>query len=86
MNWFVYMILCHDGTLYTGISTDVARRFKEHAAQGKKCAKYLRGKSPLQLVFQRSVGSRADASKVEYQIKKLSKSQKDDLIRLSKAQ
>ena len=86
MNWFVYMILCHDGTLYTGISTDVARRFKEHAAQGKKCAKYLRGKSPLQLVFQQSVGSRADASKVEYQIKKLSKSQKDDLIRLSKAQ
>ena len=49
MNWSVYIILCTDNTLYTGISTDVSRRFHQHATQ--KGAKYFRGRCPKQLLF-----------------------------------
>jgi putative endonuclease len=76
--WYIYMIRCGDNSLYTGIATDVERRFEEH--QRDKGARYLRGRGPLQLVFQRAVGTRSQASKVEYQIKKLSKVRKETLI------
>ena len=49
--WFIYLIRCRDTTLYTGISTDVARRFVEHQHDKVKGSRYLRGKGPLQLVF-----------------------------------
>ena len=55
--------------------------FTEHQDQGKKCAKYLRGKAPLKCVFSHQVNSRAEALQIEHQIKKLSKSQKYALIR-----
>ena len=76
--WYIYMIRCGDNSLYTGIETDVERRFEEH--QRDKGARYLRGRGPLQLVFQRAVGTRSQASKDEYQIKKLSKVRKETLI------
>jgi putative endonuclease len=66
--------------LYTGITTDVQRRFAEHQAQGNKTAKYLRGKNPLSLVFSLQIGNRSAASKIEHQIKQLPKSQKELLI------
>lgn len=80
MNWFVYMIRCNDGSLYTGLSTDVERRFAEHQSQRGKCAKYLRGKAPLELVYQLQVATRSLASQLEIEIKQMSKQQKEQLI------
>lgn len=76
--WFIYLIRCNHGTLYTGITSDVARRFAEH--ESGKGAKYLRGKAPLELVFQQAIGSRSAALTAEAAIKKLSKADKEKLI------
>ncbi len=78
--WSVYLVRCSDGSLYTGIATDVSRRLAEHAQEKGKGAKYLRGKGPLRLVLVRSIGSRALALRVEMHIKRLSKPQKEELI------
>ncbi len=56
MNWSVYILRCGDGSLYTGVATDVARRFGEHQSQGPKAAKYVRGRTPLELGQQRETG------------------------------
>ncbi len=69
--WTVYIIRCGDGSLYTGIATDVERRFAEHVSQGPKTAKYLRGRLPLELVYRREIGTRSEASKEELRIKRL---------------
>ncbi len=74
------MIRCKLGKLYTGITTDVDRRFAEHAGNGKKGAKALRGKSPLTLVMKKKVGSKGKALKLEAKIKKLPKTEKELLI------
>lgn len=79
-DWSVYMIRCHDGTLYTGISNDVARRFEKHRATRNQGAKYLRGRGPLKLVFQKKIGDKSSALKMEQKIKRLSKSQKEIII------
>ena len=76
----VYLVSCRDGSLYTGIATDVVRRLTEHD-QGLKGAKYLRGKGPLQLVFQRKVGDRSLATRVEHRIKQLPREDKLRLLR-----
>jgi len=77
--WFLYLIRCKTGQLYTGITTNVQRRLTEH--QCGKGAKYLRGKDPLQLVFQQEIGSRSEALKIESTIKKLPKEAKETIIR-----
>jgi len=69
-----------DGALYTGISIDVRRRIAEHAGEGDRGAKSLRGRGPLRLVFQRVIGSRGLALRVEVAIKKLPKARKEKLI------
>ncbi|MFC1901814.1 GIY-YIG nuclease family protein [Chloroflexota bacterium] len=81
LNWHLYLIRCDDGSLYTGITTDVARRFAEHQGNGDAGAKYLRGRGPLVLVFQKKLGSRSLALGVESKVKKLSKAGKEELIR-----
>ena len=81
--WFIYLIRCKGEHLYTGITTDVQRRLTEH--QSGKGAKYLRGRAPLQLVFQQKVGSRSDALKMEASIKKLPKAAKEEFIRTCQA-
>ena len=78
--WFVYIIECADSSLYTGVATDVARRFEEHQAGAPKGAKYTRGKGPLKLVYQCEVGSRSEACKEELRIKNLTRKQKLALI------
>ena len=75
------MIRCKLDKLYTGITTDVDRRFAEHAGNGKKCAKSLRGKSPLTLVMKKKVGSKGKALKLEAKIKKLPKTEKELLVK-----
>ncbi len=74
------MVRCHDGSLYTGITTDVARRFAEHRENKGIGAKYLRGREPLELVFQKKLGSRSLALGVESKVKKLSKARKEELL------
>ena len=78
--WYVYLVRCRDGALYTGIATDVCRRVEEHQRSEGKGAKYLRGKGPLRLVLKKAVGARGLALSVESQIKKMSKARKEALI------
>ena len=81
LDWYLYLVRCRDGSLYTGITTDVARRFAEHQENNSAGAKYLRGRGPLMLVFQKKLGSRSSALGVERKVKKLSKARKEKLIR-----
>lgn len=78
--WSLYVIRCANDSLYCGISTDVQRRFAEHKNMGRKTAKYLRGKGPLQLVFQCESGDRSTASKMEAYFKSLHKQNKEQII------
>lgn len=72
--WQLYMLQTAAGMLYTGITTDVNRRLQQH--QQGRGARALRGKGPLTLVFHCAVGDRAAASRLEYQVKQLSRAQK----------
>ncbi len=78
MNWFVYIILCTDNTLYTGITVNVPRRFDQHATG--KGAKYFRGRQPEQLVYVEPGHSRSSATKREISLKKLSREEKSRII------
>ncbi|MGZ8160783.1 MAG: GIY-YIG nuclease family protein [Methylobacter sp.] len=78
MNWQVYIILCTDDSLYTGITNDVARRFNQHS--DKQGAKYFRGRRPKQLVYVETGHDRSSASKREIVIKKLPRLEKLQLL------
>ena len=79
-NWTVYIILCSDNSLYTGISTNVQRRLQEHAGQhGAKGAKYFRGRQPERLVYIERGHTRSSASRREAIIKSLPRSEKQKL-------
>ena len=77
--WSLYLVRCRNGTLYTGITTDVERRFEEHC--NGSGAKYLRGRGPLELVFHCAAGDRGAALRLEHQVKRLSKADKERLVR-----
>ncbi len=74
------MLQCADNTLYTGITTDVARRLEEHNSNNKKGAKYTRVRRPVTLVYQEQCENRAQASIREYQLKALSRADKLKLV------
>ena len=76
--WFLYVLQCKDKSLYTGISTNVQRRIKEHA--NGKGSRALRGRLPLKLVYQESFSSRSAALKREAEIKKWPRKKKLALI------
>lgn len=78
--WSLYLIKTAQGKIYTGITTDVDRRFNEHQKGSKLAAKFLKGKGPLSLEFFTEVGDRALASRVEYRVKKLSAADKEKII------
>lgn len=78
--WHLYILRTRMDTLYTGIATDVERRMDEHAG-GRTGAKSLRARGPLQLVYQVALGSRALASQAEYQVKQLTRTEKQSLIK-----
>jgi len=78
-NWNVYIILASDNTWYTGITTDVERRWAEHCV-GKKGAKYFRGRKPVKLLFLETGHTRSSAAVREHEIKKLSRRKKEHLI------
>ncbi|QCR34965.1 GIY-YIG nuclease family protein [Nissabacter sp. SGAir0207] len=76
--WHLYILRTAAGQLYTGITTDVARRLAQH--QSGKGAKSLRGKGPLILEFHCLAGDRSAALKAEYRIKQLHRQQKERLV------
>lgn len=77
--WHVYILRCADGTLYTGITTDMRRRLNEHN-RGRRGAAYTRSRRPVDLVFCRACTNRAAALRQENAIKKLPRLGKLDLI------
>ena len=79
MNWSVYIIESDDHSYYTGITTDVARRFEEHSV-GRLGAKFFNGRKPVKVVFQEAGHTRSSASKREAEIKKLTRLQKQAFI------
>lgn len=79
--WHLYMVRTARGALYTGITTDVARRFAEHQAGAPKGARSLRGKGPLELVFSVEVSDRSVASKLEWHLKQWPRTRKEALVR-----
>ena len=79
MEYVVYILKCSDDTLYTGITTDIMRRLSEHNGS-LKGAKYTRSRRPVALVYTQTCADKSVASSLEYQIKKLSKLQKEALI------
>ena len=79
MPWFLYVVKCFDTSLYTGITTDIPRRLKEHNT--KKGAFYTKNKLPVELVYQEPMRNRSEALKREHLIKKLTRKQKLELIK-----
>ena len=79
MSYSLYILRCADGTLYTGIALDVARRLEEHQG-GVRGAKYLRGRTPVELVFEKPAGDRATALRLEHRVKRLSRAEKEAII------
>jgi len=77
-NWYLYILRCGDGTLYTGITTDVEKRLEVH--RSGKGAKYTRGRAPLELVYRENCGSHSDALKRELAVKALTRQEKELLI------
>jgi putative endonuclease len=73
-NWFIYILQCADGTLYTGITTDVERRLSDH--ESGKGAKYTRGRGPLKIIYTETHENRSAASVREAEIKSMDKNRK----------
>lgn len=78
--WFVYIVSCADGTLYTGITTDVARRLAEHNGENGLGARYTRTRRPVALVYTEPADSRAAAARREAAIKRLPRARKQLLF------
>lgn len=78
--WIVYMIQCNDNSLYTGVTTDLQRRFNEHLT-GKRGARYFNGRRPSQVVYCENGHTRSSACQREAAIKKLSREEKLRLIK-----
>lgn len=76
--WFVYMLRCGDGSLYTGIAVDVEHRLEMH--RKGMGAKYTRGRQPLELVYREPCENHSQALRREYAIKLLSKAKKEQLV------
>ncbi|GAC29748.1 GIY-YIG nuclease family protein [Brumicola pallidula] len=78
--WFIYLIKNKLNQLYCGITVDVQRRFFEHASNSPKCAKALKGKGPLLLVFCARIGNQSEALKLERWLKKQTRQYKNKLV------
>ena len=78
-DWYLYMVRCRDGSLYTGIATDVESRLADHRTN--KGSKYLRGRGPLKLVFKKQIGEKGRALKIEHKVKNLPRHKKEALVK-----
>lgn len=80
-NWYVYIVRCADDSLYTGVATDLARRVNEHNTDDRLGARYTRARRPVQLVYSEVCADRSNAQQREYALRKLSRVQKERLLR-----
>lgn len=78
--WYLYILECGDGSLYTGVTTDIERRLKEHNTSPNKGAKYTRYRRPVKLVYTEIFNDKSTVCKRESTIKKLTRAQKIKLI------
>ena len=78
--YYVYILRCKDNSLYTGITTDISRRMEEHFSKNDKCAKYTFRHGALKLEKLWQTENRSLASKLEFNIKRLNKCQKESII------
>lgn len=78
-NWTTYILKCNDDSYYTGITNDLKKRVSDH--ENGKGAKYTRGRGPFKIVFQQNSDNRSQASKREIEIKRLSRKEKEALIK-----
>lgn len=76
---YVYMVRCADNSLYTGITTDLEKRVHDHN-NSPTGAKYTRARRPVELVWSQEVGDKSEASKVERELKGLTKAEKENFI------
>ena len=77
--WYLYMLKCDGGSLYTGITNDLERRLRQHS-EGT-ASRYTRSRLPVRLVYRESCGSRTSALVREHAVKKLSRREKDTLVK-----
>ena len=79
--WYVYLLQCADGTYYTGVTTDVARRVREHNGEGGplRGAKYTKARRPVRLVYEEEVRDRSAAQQREHQLRTMARSEKAQL-------
>lgn len=82
--YYTYILRCEDNSLYTGITTDLDRRIKEHFERGKKCAKYTMSHPVKRMEAAWKTHDKISAAKLEYHIKTLTKLQKEELIKNNK--
>lgn len=80
-NYYTYILRCEDNSLYTGMTTDLDRRVKEHLERGKQCAKYTMSHPAKNLEAAWETSCKINAAKLEYYIKTLTKAQKEELIK-----
>lgn len=80
-DWYVYILRCSDGSLYTGITNDLERRINEHNENSKLAAAYTRSRRPVKLVYQEICKDRSEASMREAIIKNMSKVEKEELLK-----
>ena len=78
--WFVYILRCSDGSLYTGIAKDLSKRVDEHNGDDRRGAKYTRGRRPVELVYREPAASHSEAARREARIKAMNRSGKERLI------
>jgi putative endonuclease len=77
--WYVYMVRCSDGTLYTGITNDLEKRIEAHNSD-KDGARYTRSRRPVKLIYSEESGAKSAAAKLEYKIKKMTRAKKMKLV------
>lgn len=78
--YYIYMLRCEDNSIYTGITVDVERRMEEHFNKNKKCAKYTSSHQAKKLEAVWKTENKSLASKLEFNIKKLKKVEKEEII------
>jgi putative endonuclease len=77
-SWSLYILKCSDGTFYTGVTTDLERRFREH--QEGKASRFTRTRRPVALVYQEPCGTRSQALSRECAVKSMARRRKEDLV------
>ena len=80
MEWFLYVLKCNDGTLYTGVTTNIQRRLKEHNTSSRG-AKYTKARRPVEVIYWKSFKNQSSAQKAEYKFKQLTREQKEKMIK-----